>query len=172
MSLDSSKASSGPDEIPGSLLRNTTSEIAPSLCKLFNLSLSLGAVPADWKRASVSPVFKKDDPTLPLAANYRPISLLCIVSKVLEHFIFNHCFPYLTPLFYHLQHGFLRGYSTVTQLLKVYHEILGFMAAGYTSWPLKSIQQGAVLPISDQPSAVWRVRLRLTVVLKLPVEQI
>ena len=109
MSLDPSKVSSGPDEIPGSLLRNTASEIAPSVCKLFNLSLSRGAVSTNWKGAYVSPVFKKDDPTLPLAANYRPISLFCIVSKVLEHFIFNHCYPYVTPLFYHLQHGFLRG---------------------------------------------------------------
>ena len=92
LSLDPKKAC-GPDNIPGSLLKNINiaAEIAPSLCKIFNLSLSHGVVPALWKRANVSSVFKKDDPTL--AENYRPISLLCIVSKVLES-VFNHCYPF------------------------------------------------------------------------------
>ena len=127
LSLDPNKAS-GPDNIPGSLLKNTAAEIAPSLCKIFNLSLSHGVVPVLWKRANVTPVFKKDDPTL--AENYRPISLLCIVSKVLERCVFNHCYPHFAPLLYNLQHGFLRGKSTVTQLLEVYHDILGMVAGG------------------------------------------
>ena len=127
INLDPNKAC-GPDDIPGSLLKYTAAEIAPSLCRLFNLSLSLGTVPANWKRANISPVFKKDDPTL--AENYRPISLLCIVSKVLERCIFNHCCPHLSPFFYHLQHGFQRGKSTVTQLLEVYHDILDMLASG------------------------------------------
>ena len=76
LSLDPNKAC-GSDNIPGSLLKNTAAEIAPSLCKIFNLSLSRGVVPVLWKRANVTPVFKKDDPTL--AENYRPIFLLCIV---------------------------------------------------------------------------------------------
>ncbi|XP_068697553.1 uncharacterized protein [Montipora foliosa] len=57
LSLDPSKAC-GPDNIPGSLLKNTAAEIAPSLCKIFNLSLSHGVVPVLWKRANVTPVFK------------------------------------------------------------------------------------------------------------------
>ena len=123
--LDPKKAC-GPDGIPGQLLKTTAKEIAPSLCRLFNLSLSLGSVPASWKLANVTPVFKKDDPSL--ATNYRPISLLCIVSKILERCIFNHCCPHLSSCFYHLQHGFLKGKSTVTQLLQVYHDILDSLA--------------------------------------------
>lgn len=120
--LDPNKAC-GPDGIPGALLKNTAQEIAPSLCRLFNLSLSLGSVPLNWKRANVTPVFKKDDPSL--VANYRPISLLCIVSKTLERCVFNHCYPVSLPVsLYHLQHGFIKGRSTVTQLLVVYHDIL------------------------------------------------
>ena len=69
-SLDVNKASS-PDAIPNKILVNN---IAPSFCRLFNLSLSLGEVPANWKLANIAAVFKKDDPTLP--CNYRPISLL------------------------------------------------------------------------------------------------
>jgi hypothetical protein len=70
--LDPRKAC-GPNGIPGKLLNMTANIIAPSLCHIYNLSLSQGVVPACWKLANVTPVFKKDDPTL--ASNYRPISL-------------------------------------------------------------------------------------------------
>ncbi len=86
------------------------------------MSLSLGHVPMIWKRANISPVFKGDEQFL--AENYRPISLLCIVSKILERCVFNHCFPVLSPTIYNFQHGFIKGRSTVTQLLLVYHSIL------------------------------------------------
>ena len=59
------KKACGPDNIPGQILKNTADVIAPSLCRLFNLSLSSGSVPTLWKCANVTPVFKKDDPMLP-----------------------------------------------------------------------------------------------------------
>ena len=43
----------GPDEIPAKLLKETSSVIAPSLCKIFNKSLQLGSLPSDWKLANV-----------------------------------------------------------------------------------------------------------------------
>ena len=61
--LDPNKAG-GPDGIPGIILKELGNEIAPSLCKLFNQSLSLGVVPTKWKFANVMPVYKKDDPTV------------------------------------------------------------------------------------------------------------
>ena len=54
--------------------------------------------------------------------NYRSISSLNTISKVLERCVLNHCYPQLTSFFYHLQHEFLKGRSTVTQLLQVYHD--------------------------------------------------
>ena len=62
--------------------------------------------------------------------NYRPISLLCIISKVLERCIFNHCFPFFKSHIHNLQHGFIQGRSTVTQLLAVYHDMLDTLASG------------------------------------------
>ena len=118
----------GPDNIPGMLLIKTAEVIAPSLCRLFNLSLSDGQVPLIWKRANISPVHKNDDPTV--ALNYRPISLLCIVSKAMERCIFKHCFPFLKSRIHNSQHGFMQGRSTVTQLLTVYHNILDNLASG------------------------------------------
>ena len=126
-SLDVNKAS-GPDAIPNKILINVADNIAPSLCRLFNLSLSLGEVPANWKLANIAAVFKKDDPTLP--CNYRPISLLNTLSKVLERCVFNHCYQHLGPIITHIQHGFLKNRSTITQLLEVYHYILDSVAGG------------------------------------------
>ena len=105
-SLDPNKAC-GPGGIPNRLLQNVSTEIAPSLCKLFNLSLSQGVVPSEWKLANLSPILKTDDPTL--SSNYRPISLLNTISKVLERCVFNHCSKHLEPQIYHLQHGFMKG---------------------------------------------------------------
>ena len=102
--------------------------ITPSLTRLFNISLSLGVVPTKWKRANITPVFKKDDPTL--SCNYRPISLLCVLSKVLERCVHGHSYHHLAPLMYKMQHGFMRGKSTTTQLLEVYHNILENVAGG------------------------------------------
>ena len=79
-SLDPNKAT-GPDEIPTRILRETATTIAPSLCKLFNRSLEVGYIPSEWKLANVMPVYKKDEKDH--VENYRPISLLCIISKVL-----------------------------------------------------------------------------------------
>ena len=79
--LDTSKAS-GPDKIPARLLKKCSEQIAPSLCSLFNHSLNIGQIPRDWKSTDVTPTHKKDSKED--AKNYRPISLLPIVSKVLE----------------------------------------------------------------------------------------
>ena len=53
------------------------------LSDLFNFSLTSGKVPLIWKEANVTPIFKKDDPSV--ISNYRPISLLSTVGKVLKN---------------------------------------------------------------------------------------
>ena len=92
------------------------------------MSLALGVVPLQWKMANITPVHKREDPML--ATNYRPISLLCTLSKVLERCVHNHSYQHLEPHMYHMQHGFIRGKSTTTQLLEVYHKILESIASG------------------------------------------
>ena len=75
----------GPDNIPGRLLKEATEELAPGLAHLFQISIHNGTIPLDWKSALVTPVFKKGDQSSP--SNYRPISLTSIVCKTLEHVI-------------------------------------------------------------------------------------
>ena len=85
------------------------------------LSLAEGKLSTAWKGALVVHVHKKGKKKD--VTNYRPISLLCVVSKVLERCIFKHFKEFLCPLFDNAQHGSLQGRSTVTQSLAFYHEI-------------------------------------------------
>ena len=112
---DPNKAA-GPDEIPARILKETAATIAPSLCTLFNRSLEVGYIPREWKLANVVPVHKKDEKHH--VENYRPISLLCIVSKVLERCVLNRIKERLEELIADCQHGFRCGRSCVTNLLE------------------------------------------------------
>ena len=75
----------GPDEISPRLLKELHTEIAPILTIIFQRSLDTGIVPKDWKHAIITPAFKKGSKSKP--SNYRPISLTCIASKLMEHII-------------------------------------------------------------------------------------
>lgn len=118
--LDPTKAT-GPDGIPARVLRECSYAIAPSLCSLFNHSLHTGTVPSEWKSADVSPIHKKDKKEL--AINYRPISLLSIISKVLERCVCNRFYEHVRDSINEAQHGFLHGRSCATQLLSTLHRI-------------------------------------------------
>ena len=84
--IDPSKAC-GPDQILGRLLKECASEIAPSLTRL------IGQVPKESKCANIVPVFKKGDEED--VTNYRPISLLSLISKVAKRCIFDRFFAFI-----------------------------------------------------------------------------
>ena len=77
--LDENKATA-PDKIPAKLLKNCASSIYLTLCDHFNKSLSLGKLPNEWKLSNIVPIPKKGPAEE--VSNYRPISLLSLVSKV------------------------------------------------------------------------------------------
>jgi flagellar biosynthesis regulator FlbT len=87
--LSTDKATS-PDEILYicQIVKIMSNEIAPSMTALFNKSLSLGKVPQEWKEANVVPIPKKGN--IHEVVNYRPISLLSLVSKLLEQVVNIH----------------------------------------------------------------------------------
>ena len=118
--LQTGKAS-GPDNINNYVLKTCSSELSHPLSKLFNLSLSLSKVPKAWKEANVTPVFKKDDPTD--CKNYRPISLLSTLGKVMEKIVHKHVFNFFSAnnVITSLQSGFVPGDSTANQLVDIYN---------------------------------------------------
>ena len=75
----------GPDGIPGILLKLCAHEIVYSITLLFQTSLDQGTIPKDWKKAKIVPIFKKGEKCN--AENYRPISLTSILCKLLEHIV-------------------------------------------------------------------------------------
>ena len=114
----------GPDNIPCRLLKEAAHELSPVLTDTFTSSLRSGSLPKDWKLAFVAPVFKKWNANEP--ANYRPISLTCICSKLLEHIICHHIREHLDNLsiLSVFQHGFRSGHSCVSQLLVTINDFM------------------------------------------------
>ena len=98
-------------------------ELAPAISLLFQASLDQGVVPEIWKKAFVSPIFKKGDKAA--AANYRPISLTCILCKTLEHIIHSKVMKQLdhNNILVDSQHGFRRKRSCKSQLIRTINDI-------------------------------------------------
>ena len=119
--LNPSKAQ-GPDGLPTRILSEYRNELSDPINMMFNLSLSEGKLPADWKCANVAPIYKKGDCCDP--GNYRPVSLLPVISKVLERLIYNCIIDKVRENITSAQHGFLKGRSTIGQLMTVFNEIL------------------------------------------------
>ena len=121
-SLDVTKAN-GPDGISAKTLKHTATSITPSITKLFNLSICTGHILSEWKQSLAVPVPKSNN-NKGSPNNYRPISLLSVLSKLLErhvHKILTEHFCTHHPLS-NLQWGFSAGKSTVTALLTTTHE--------------------------------------------------
>ena len=109
--------STGPDNVAPCVLRECGSELPPSLAHILNKLFSSGLLPNEWECADIRPLHKKGSKSL--KENYRPISLTSIVCKIGEKIVFDrlHKFWQETGLIYNNQFGFLKGRSTVTQLL-------------------------------------------------------
>ena len=80
---------------------------------------SSGNIPSQWCTHWITPIGDKS-----LVSNYRPISLLCILSKVLERVVYNNILRYLECSFSWHQFGFLQGRSAVQQLLLFTERVL------------------------------------------------
>ena len=119
-SLDVNK-SMGHDGISARMLKSAGLAIVPSLTRLFNLCLSEGKFPASWKKADVIPLHKKDNKDV--CNNYRPVSILPVVSKILEQIVFKNVYNFFHQhsLLTSHQSGFRPNDSTVNQLAYLYH---------------------------------------------------
>ena len=107
----------GPDNIKPLVMKETASTIAPALTAIFKKSLDTEDVPEDWRTANVTPIFKKG--TRYTTSNYRPVSLTCISSKLMEHIVLSCIMDHADKnnILYSLQHGFRSSRSCESQLL-------------------------------------------------------
>ena len=107
------KNSSGDDGISMNLLKQISESICVPIASLVNLSLERGIVPNAMKLAKVIPIYKgkcKESFT-----NYRPISLLSNISKILEKVVHKRLLSFLTRcgILYNSQYGFRPNCSTI-----------------------------------------------------------
>lgn len=120
----------GIDKIPAKVLKISADIVAPSLTSIFNQSLRSGIFVSDWKLARVHPIYKSEDRSK--CENYRPISILPVVSKIFEKEIFRQLYDYLSvnSLISKFQSGFRPKYSTLTLLLQMCDKWLENMDEG------------------------------------------
>ena len=120
--LDTNKAV-GPDLVHNKLLVAAGSTLNEALTLLFNKSLNNGEFPKIWKIAHVTPIYKLKGERSD-CSNYRPISLLSCVGKVLEKCIQKYLLQYLNQnnIITPAQSGFRQGDSTIYQLLNIYDD--------------------------------------------------
>ena len=148
MNLDLSKAS-GPDCISVVVLKNWEPELSYILAELFNKCLKESCFPDCWKVSSVVPVFKNVGERS-TAKNYRPVSLLSVVSKAFEKIVNNRIVDHLEKcgLFSDFQYGFRSSRSTADLLTVVSDRIArAFNRSGAT--------RAVALDISKAFDKVW-----------------
>ena len=107
----------GLDNIPVRLLKLINPAANASLTHIINLAICKGSIPADWKCARVSAIYKHDSKQD--LNNYRPISVLPVVAKIFEKIVFDQSFAFLNKnnLLSDMQSGFRPLHSTLTAML-------------------------------------------------------
>jgi len=134
--------SAGIDNINGKFLKDGAILLANPVTKIFNLSIKLSEFPELCKIAKLKPLYKKGNKLKP--ENYRPISLLPLISKIFETIIQNQTQLYLdnNKILYKFQSGFRKHYSTDNNLAYLNDKILnGFEKSLYTGMVLIDLQK-------------------------------
>ncbi len=118
--LNTSKAM-GIDNIHNYVLKHCSGSLSRPIYHLFSHCLQQSYLPSEWLTHKVIPIFKSGDRSS--IKNYRPISLLCHLSKVLECLVYNKIYGYISLHISNNQFGFMKHRSTVQQLVKFTHSI-------------------------------------------------
>lgn len=141
MNVQTTKAA-GIDSIGGRFLKDGAPILAQPISQICNLSIKSSKFLTDCKIAKLRTLFKKGSKTDP--KNYRPISLLAIISKIIEKIIHDQVQTFLTKneVFYKFQSGFRSNHSTDSCLSFLNDKILqGFDFGIYTGMILIDLQK-------------------------------
>ena len=114
------------DPIPTSLVKSCLDTLLPTICRIVNLSLQTSCVPDNFKHAIVNPLIKKQSLDKENFKNYRPVSNLSFISKLLEKVVMARVNKHLDMhnLREPCQSAYRAGHSTETALVKVYNDML------------------------------------------------
>ena len=132
----------GIDNLSGKFLKDGAAVLAKPISQVCNLSIKYSHFPTDCKIAKLKPLFKKGSRTAP--KNYRLISLLPLISKIIEKVIHAQTQKYLDDynILYRYQSGFRKSYSTDSCLSYLNNKIAtGFESGLYTGMILIDLQK-------------------------------
>ena len=126
----SNSKSTGCDTFSVRMLKKTFPYIVNIVTDMMNRFLIEGIFPKQWKLARVSPIFKGGD--IDKAVNYRPISVLPILSKLFEKHLNTHLQNYLesNQILYRCQSGFRKGFSCSDAMHKIYSDCVNWKSQG------------------------------------------
>ena len=121
----------GPDKLWPRILERLADVLASPLAIVYTRCLGEGTVPPDWKLANVAPIFKKGSKGS--VANYRPVSLTCVLCKVMESILTDAIVLHLSQnnLIRQSQHGFMARKSCLTNLLEYLEELSELVDSGH-----------------------------------------
>ena len=142
---DCTSKSSTRDPIPTSLLKRFAVYLAVPITSIVNMSLSCGVFPDEMKLAYVTPLLKKPNLCHENLNNYRPVSLLSFLSKLVERVVCKQLSNHLSlhNLYVPVQSAYRPNHSTETAQLKVVNDLLLSIDSG----------DAAILALLDQSSA-------------------
>ena len=117
------ESAAGWDELKPTVVKSIRKCIISPLAHICNLSFATGIFPDELKIANVVPIFKSGDEMV--FANYRPVSVLPVFSKVIERLMYNRLLKYINEnkLLYKYQFGFQKGKSTHMALIVLIDKI-------------------------------------------------
>lgn len=157
--MSASKAC-GDDGVTVAMLRMTWRVIGPHVLSVVNSSLSSGVIPEQWKRAEVVPIHKSGNVGEP--CNYRPVSILPVISKLVESVVCTQLLQYLLShcLLTDVQHGFRPGRQTESAMLDAVSYFIdsidkgqiGCLTTADTSKAFDSVQHNRLL---EKNGMVW-----------------
>ena len=118
------RKAAGIDGLSGRFLKDGSQVLSKPRSELCNLSIKLGSFPKSCKIAKLKPLFKKGSKTNP--SNYRPMSLLPLISKIIEKLIHEQIGVFLSnnKILYNYQSGFRKNHSTDSCLTFLHDKIL------------------------------------------------
>ena len=138
----------GHDGLSSRILKMCDDSIGTPLFIIYKNCISKGYFPKKWKKANVSPIYKKNEKNL--VTNFRPISLLPICGKIFEKLIYDNLYTYIygNNFISDKQSGYRKGDSTVKQLISITHEI-------YKAFDESKELRAVFLDISRAFDRVW-----------------
>ena len=127
--LDQNRAT-GLDDIPAYFIKSSIHSITPIILRICNMSIEHGIFPDMWKKARLIPIHKAETRTE--RSNYRPISILPVLSKLLERHVANSYVKFLTEnnVLSSCQHGFRPHHSCESTLILIYEHLLSNIEKG------------------------------------------